>query len=202
LLDRVRARRPGLTVRAAYLELAPPSLPAALAAVPAPVVVLPLLLATGYHATVDIPGAAAVRPDAAVGSVLGPHPLLADALVDRLHAAGWRAGDAVVLAAAGSSDPAAAGATEQQALLLAARLGQPVAVGYASAAAPAVPHAVARLRAAGAARVAVASYLLAPGFFQSRLAAAGADLVAEPLGTHDAVVRLVLDRYDEARATR
>jgi sirohydrochlorin ferrochelatase len=57
--------------------------------------------------------------------------------------------------------------------------------------------AVAELRAGGAGKVAVASYLLAPGHFQMVLRAAGADLVSEPLGNHAAVARLVLARYDE-----
>jgi sirohydrochlorin ferrochelatase len=53
---------------------------------------------------------------------------------------------------------------------------------------------VAAARAAGADRVTIAPYLLTPGHFADRLAAAGADLVAEPLGAHPAVVDLVLDR--------
>jgi sirohydrochlorin ferrochelatase len=42
--------------------------------------------------------------------------------------------------------------------------------------------------------VAIAPYLLAPGHFADRLAVAGADLVAEPLGAAPALVELVLDR--------
>jgi sirohydrochlorin ferrochelatase len=202
VLRRVRALRPGLAARAAYLEIAPPAVDTALAGTSGPVVAVPMLLATGYHATVDVPGAiAATRPDAAVGRVLGPHPLLAEALADRLRQAGWQAGDSVVLAAAGSSDAAAAAATEAQAGLLAAELGiAAVTAGYASAREPSVPAAVAAARAAGATRVLIAAYLLAPGLFQAGLAAAGADAVTEPLGDHPAVVRLVLLRYDETRA--
>jgi sirohydrochlorin ferrochelatase len=58
-----------------------------------------------------------------------------------------------------------------------------------------VPDAVAALRAAGAGRVAVASWLLAPGLFQRRLAACGADVVAAPLADHPAVAELVVNRY-------
>jgi sirohydrochlorin ferrochelatase len=199
VLGRVRAFRPGLTVRAAYLELTAPAVPTALNDQPGPVVALPLLLATGYHAQVDVPAAvAAVRPDAVVGRVLGPHPLLAEALHDRLRQAGWRPGDAVVLAAAGSSDPAAAVATEAQARLLADWTGGPVTVGYGSTREPSVPAAVTAARRTGMIRVTVASYLLAPGQFQSNLVASGADLVSAPLGAHEAVVRLILRRYDEA----
>jgi len=198
LLERVRALRPGLTVRAAYVEITPPSLPDVLAALDGRSVVVPLLLAPGYHSTVDIPRAAAVRPQATVAPVLGPDPLLADALADRLDEAGRLPGDAVVLAAAGSGDPAATVAAEQQARMLATRTGDPVTVAYGSSVRPDVPTAVAAARRAGAARVAVAAYLLAPGFFATRLAAAGADLVSAPLGPHPAVVRLVLARYDAA----
>lgn len=200
LLDRVRERRPGLAVRAAFVELVRPSLAEVLAELAGPAIVLPLLLSTGYHATTDVAGAARAWPDTAVGAVLGPHPLLAAALVDRLAEAGWRCGDAVLLAAAGSADPAAAAATGAQADLLAERLDAPVIVGYAGGGVPAAAAAVRALRSAGAGRVALATYLLAPGYFAGRLAAAGADLVSAPLGTHDAVVRLVLHRYDTVLA--
>jgi sirohydrochlorin ferrochelatase len=205
LLDLVRTMRPGLVVRAAYLETVAPSLADALAT-PGAVVVVPLLLATGYHAAVDIPAAAAHRPDTTVTPVLGPDPLLAEALADRLTAAGWKPGRlgrwAVVLAAAGSTDPAAARATAAQAVLLEQLLGTRVVVGYASAAAPTVAEAVARCRAGGAQRVAVATYLLAPGHFGDRIAAAGGDLATRPLGDHPAVAATVLARYDAARAPR
>jgi sirohydrochlorin ferrochelatase len=164
-----------------------------------PTVVVPLLLSPGYHSRVDIPGALAQRrPDALLGAVLGPDAALNEVLLKRLQQAGWRAGEAVVLAAAGSSDPAGATATETQAQLLTEKTRGPVLAGYASAAAPDVPTAVAALRAAGAKRVAVATYLLAPGFFAGSVADSGADLVSEPLGPHDAIARLVLRRYDHA----
>jgi hypothetical protein len=41
---------------------------------------------------------------------------------------------------------------------------------------------------------------LAHGLFQQRLREAGADGVAEPLGAHPAVVRLLVDRYRAAAA--
>jgi sirohydrochlorin ferrochelatase len=200
LAEAVRRRRAGLDVRTAYVEIAAPSVEDALAALAGPVVVLPLLLASGYHDKVDIPRSLrAVRPDGMLGRVLGPDPLLAEALLDRLHAAGWRRRDRVVLGTAGSGDPEALAAAEAQARLLAVRAGVPVLPAYASAAQPTVGTAVAQLRRSGSDRVAVASYLLAPGFFHGRLAAAGADLVTAPLGDHPAVVDLVLARYDEAR---
>ncbi len=188
------------------MELLQPDIATALAALPAerPVVLVPLLLSVGYHATVDIPAAVRPYPSVRHAAVLGPDRLLAHALADRLAEAGWRSADAVVLAAAGSSDPAALDAVRQQADLLAAELTArsavqaKVTVGFGSAAAPHVAAAVSAARAAGARRVAVAPYLLAPGFFAARLADAGADLVAAPLGAHPAVVDLVLQRYDQA----
>jgi sirohydrochlorin ferrochelatase len=56
-----------------------------------------------------------------------------------------------------------------------------------------------RLRARGAHRVVVTSYLLADGLFQDRLRASGADVVTEPLGTHPGVVRLIASRFRRAR---
>ncbi|TWV32071.1 hypothetical protein FRZ03_33910 [Streptomyces misionensis] len=59
-------------------------------------------------------------------------------------------------------------------------------------------EAVAELRRRGHRRVAVARYLMAPGFFGGRAAAAGACVTAPPLGAHEAIARLVLRRYDDA----
>ena len=88
-----------------------------------------------------------------------------------------------MLAAAGSSDPAAIASVRAQADLLAAELTAPrgstvVAPGFGSAAAPNVAEPRWPPPAA-AGRVAIAPYLLAPGHFADRLAAAGADLVAD-----------------------
>jgi sirohydrochlorin ferrochelatase len=202
IVDAVRTAAAPVEVRAAFIELAEPSVRAALAGIPPDrrAVLVPLLLSSGYHDRVDLPAAiAAARPGTAHAPVLGPDPLLAVALADRLGKAGRRPGDAVVLAAAGSSDPAAVEAVRTQAALLAADLGTDVGVGFGSAAEPGVPAAVAAARAAGADRVAIAPYLLAPGHFADRLAEAGADLVAEPLGAHPAVVDLVLSRASSTR---
>ncbi|MFF2080883.1 sirohydrochlorin chelatase [Kitasatospora sp. NPDC058162] len=203
LLRLVRSLRPELTVRCCFLDLAEPSLPRALAhlAGERPVLV-PLLLGTGYHVRVDLPEAlaAAGLPRTRLARALGPHPLLAAALADRLAEAGAPPGAPVVLAGAGSSDPAAVADTGAMARLLAARLGRPVTAAHLSAAAPTPHRAVADLRAAGNSRVAVASYLLSPGFFARRAATTPAAWTGRPLGAHPAVARLVLHRYDEALA--
>ncbi|HNV41305.1 MAG TPA: uroporphyrinogen-III C-methyltransferase, partial [Ornithinibacter sp.] len=44
-------------------------------------------------------------------------------------------------------------------------------------------------------RVALASYLLAPGFFQRRLEDAGAAVVTGPLAPDERIVDIVVDRY-------
>jgi sirohydrochlorin ferrochelatase len=197
IADALRASVPFLEVGVAFIELTEPDVATALAGIPADrrAVLVPLLLSSGYHDRVDVAASiAAARPGTPHAPVLGPDPRLAIALADRLREAGWRPGDAVVLAAAGSSDPAAIESVRTQADLLALELGTEVTVGFGSAAAPDVPAAVAAARATGAERVAIAPYLLAPGHFADRLAAAGADLVAAPLGAHPAVVELVLDR--------
>lgn len=204
VLADVAARRPGLPVRAAYVELTAPTLPELLADLDGPAVVVPLLLARGYHVRVDVPQAAAGRTPGRgttlVTRPFGPDPLLADVLAERLVQAGAARDDAVVLAAAGSRDPDAAADAESVAGLLRAQWDGPVAVGYASAARPSVPEAVRGLRHAGAGRVAIASYLLAPGYFATTLTAAGADLVTAPLSPHPLLADVVLRRYDEGCA--
>ncbi|GGT48085.1 sirohydrochlorin chelatase [Streptomyces purpureus] len=209
LLDRVRELRPGLDVRLGHIELNAPLLDHTLAGVDGDAVLVPLLLSRGYHVTHDLPAAALAAPHARVriARPLGPHPLLVEALRDRLVEAGWRAEDGdsgaagVVLAAAGSRDPASAADTRRTAALLGERLGGvPVVPAYASAAAPSVPAAVRALAARGRHHIAVASYFTAPGLFATRSAAAAPGPAAAPLGDHPAVARLVLHRYDQALA--
>jgi sirohydrochlorin ferrochelatase len=204
LLDRVRAARPWLRVAEAYAEIARPPLEEALEA-PGPVVVVPLILARGYHAQSDIPGRVARcrddgrpagRPGAVTTRPLGPHSLLGAALVDRLGSG--RDADAVVLGAAGSSNAAGITDVRVAARMLSSRLRRPVRYGLVAAGRPELPEVVADLRRQGSRRVAVASYLLAPGYFHGRLMESGADDVSPPIGAHDAVARLILRRYDEA----
>lgn len=205
LADRVRALRPGLSVRIGHIELNEPLLPDALAALGgAPAVLVPLLLGRGHHVKRDIPrAAAAARTVTRLAAPLGPHPLLVDILHDRLLEAGWRPRPAsgVVLAAAGSRDPDAAADTGRTAGLLAARLGVPVLAAYASAAAPTVPDALGALRARGRHRIALASYFTAPGRFATECAAHAPWLAAAPLGAHRAMADLVLHWYDRSRGT-
>ncbi len=204
LLDQVRGLDPGLDVRAAFLENADPALPDALsravaAAGTAAVVIVPLLLATGYHVSQDI-GRAAAAAGVTASAPLGPDPALVPVLAQRLAAAGVPAGTPVVLAAAGSRDPRSARDTERQAGLLARGLGVPVRAAYLSAARPTVAEAAGALSGPGSSRVAVATFLLAPGLFYDQLRNSGAAWVSGPLGPHPAVAQLVLDRFRAARA--
>lgn len=217
ILEGVRRRRPGLDVREAFVDVQQPEVADVVADVagtrptdPVPgaaAVVVPLLLSAGFHTHVDVARAVATTPGAVASGTLGPDPRLVAVLADRLGEAGAGPGDAVVLAAAGSSDARASLAVEAVAETLRALWPHgPVTVGYGSAARPTVPEAVAAARAAagtqpgGTGRVVVASYLLAPGFFQNRVLRAGADVVTAPLAPDERLVDVVLDRYDCAAA--
>jgi sirohydrochlorin ferrochelatase len=124
-------------------------------------------------------------------------------MLDRILEAGWRPDDHVVLAAAGTSDRHAQSEVTTAAAMLSALVGSRVSIAFAApcrdgSGYPSVAEVVARARRAGARRVAVASYLLADGLFQGRLHEAGADLVAAPLGSHPAVIRLACLRRRHA----
>jgi sirohydrochlorin ferrochelatase len=204
LLDLVRDRLPGVDVRAAYLGHAAPSLPRVLGAVRGDdATVLPLLLTDAYHSKVDIPRL--LPRTARYGQPLGPDPLLIAALERRLAECGVTPGPdtSVVLAAAGSGDPAANAAIRRmaEAWQRSARW-RAVVPAFASAASPTPAEAVAALRRAGGGRVAVATYLLAPGFFADRIRdmslAAGATAVSAVLGAAAEVAHVIADRYTEA----
>ncbi|GKQ36343.1 sirohydrochlorin chelatase [Streptomyces sp. A012304] len=213
LLDRVRALRPGLPVHLGHIELNEPLLTDTLAALDAAgtadAVLVPLLLSRGYHVKRDIPEMAAeVGVRTHLAAPLGPHPLLVEALYARLVEAGWRTPSeserrtsAVVLAAAGSRDPDSAVDTRRTAQFLAERLGVPVVPAYATTATPTVPTAIRALTARGRHRIAVASYFTAPGRFATECADLAPWIASAPLGTHEAMARLVLHRFDQTLAT-
>ncbi|WP_159940251.1 MULTISPECIES: sirohydrochlorin chelatase [unclassified Nocardiopsis] len=183
-----------------FADVLQPSVGQVAAATPGPLVVVPAFLASGYHVRTDIPHqlAAAGRADAVITPALGDHPAVLDTALRRLSQAGYRPGDAVVLACAGTSDPHAAAELDQARARLAQRLGAPVHTAFIATGRPTVADQVQRLRAAGHRRVALASWLLAPGLFHDRLAAAGADAVARPLCPDAAVAHAVAARYHQA----
>lgn len=180
----------------AFVDVQEPRIDDVVRGLDGPAVIVPLLLSPGFHTSVDIGGAAEQRDDVEAAATLGPHPFLADILAQRVRRCGPT--DAVVLAAAGSSRPEAAERVRAVRAELAALLPTPVTVGFAYGATPRVADAVAEARAAGADRVTIASYVLAPGHFANLIASSGADAVTDPVGTDPRVVDVVVQRYREA----
>jgi sirohydrochlorin ferrochelatase len=190
----VAAARPQLQVNLCFLDVAEPTLSQALERLDGqPTVLVPMLLSTGYHVQQDIPAAVAERRDVLMARHLGPHALLTRALLDRLRAAGGAAGRRTVLVGAGSSRPEAAAELAEAGRLLAAELGAEVVVrtiGELSSFEPPT--------ADPASPEQVATYLLAEGQFTDTLRATyPAAPVAAPIGTHPALIDLVLARFDE-----
>jgi sirohydrochlorin ferrochelatase len=186
-------------VRTAFVDVLGPNPRDVLAASERPAVVVPAFLASGYHVKKDLPER--IRESghqaAVVAAAMGPDPALAEVLHLRLMESGWRPGDVVVLAAAGSSDPAARQDVFVAAELLARRVGE-VHVGFIATGAPNFADVVTKLRGAGRRRIFTASYLLAPGAFHTRLLDCGATVVAEPLGPHPKIVELLSRRFSDA----
>ena len=202
LTSRVARSADGVTVRTAFVQNAQPSLAdgmddAATLAGADGVVVVPLLLSSGYHLSSDIAGAARAA-GVPVARPLGPDARLVRALSDRLREAGVPGQVPVVLATAGSSDPRALADTRRQAAMLAAHRHAPVVAGFATAARPTVDEAVAFLADVTGQPVAVAAYLLAPGLFHDRLRLGAGRWVSAPIGDHPVAAELVLDSFRAA----
>lgn len=142
--------------------------------------------------------------------VLGPHPLLAEALHVRLSEAGLAradrarlftvatAADGIILATVGGGEATqAAGITG---MLLSARLAVPV-MAAALDEDGAVVRVAEQLRSAGSARLALAPYLIGPEVSPGLTAAAAEEAgcaTAEALGAYPAVGKLALAKYAEA----
>ncbi|MEU0129897.1 MULTISPECIES: hypothetical protein [unclassified Streptomyces] len=139
--------------------------------------------------------------------VLGPHPLLAEALHVRLSEAGLAradrarlftvatAADGIVLATVGGEEAVqAAGITG---MLLAARLAVPV-MAAALDVEGSVASIAAQLQNSGSAQLALAPYLVGPevdaGLLDTAAKEAGC-ATAEPLGAYPAIGKLVLSLY-------
>ena len=190
----VRRVRPGVRVRLCWLELAEPLLRDALPGVIGPVVVVPLLLSTGYHVKIDISAAVGDRPDTAVAGRLGPDPRITAVVLDRMRATGAVTGAGAVLFASGSRDPEAAADLAEVAAQLQGQAGCRVYPRFLTDE---------RWREGLPEGVQVANYLLAPGFFNDRLQAyaqtvLGLSRSPGPIGAHPAAAEVILDRYDEA----
>ncbi|MFG1999023.1 sirohydrochlorin chelatase [Spirillospora sp. NPDC048911] len=144
---------------------------------------------------------------------LGPHPLIAEALHERLAEAGLARADRVrmmtmVTAASGvvvvtPGDQEAVRQAEVTSVLLAARLAAPVFTASLNDEG-AIAAAAAQLRASGATRLALAPHLIGPETTAERLAAAAAAAGgqhAAPIGAHPALAEVAALRYVEALAT-
>lgn len=216
LTRRVAAARPGLRVDTAFLDFNAPSVPQAVGRLAGDgvrdAVALPLLLTRAFHAKTDIPAvlreATAALPSLRLrtAEVLGPSPLLTAALERRLSEAGLTPADrpvtGLVLACAGSTDPEAGAVIAAVAREWRHTGWCAVRPAFASAAPPRTEDAVRALRAEGVRRIAVAPYVIAPGFLPDRIARgareAGADVLAPVLGAAPELAALLLRRYDEA----
>jgi sirohydrochlorin ferrochelatase len=197
LAELARRARPDLEVRLCWLELAEPLLRDTLPGLAGPLVVAPLLLSTGYHVKTDLTMAVGRRPRTAVAAQLGPDPRITAAVLERLREAGGVPEAGVALFASGSSDPEAAENLAVAAAQFAQQAGCAVYPRFLTDR---------RWRDGLPPGVAVANYLLAPGFFNDRLASLGQtelglERVAGPIGAHPAVAEVVWDRYDEAVRT-
>ncbi|MGW8761258.1 sirohydrochlorin chelatase [Streptomyces sp. NPDC055815] len=142
--------------------------------------------------------------------VLGPHPLLAEALHVRLSEAGLAradrarlftvatAADGIILATVGGEEAVqAAGITG---MLLAARLAVPV-MAAALDQEGSIASVAEQLRAAGAEQLALAPYLIGPELAEGLLDEASKEAgcaAAEPLGAYPAIGKLVLSQYTTA----
>jgi sirohydrochlorin ferrochelatase len=211
LAGRIRRLRPSLEVHAAFLEQSGPRVADVLCELSVrrrPAVVVPMLLASAYHARIDLP--AAIAEAGAVvrqADVLGEDPALISLLGRRLAEAGASAHQrdlGVIVVAVGSSRPEANARTATLASVLTTRAHWAgVEVAFATGPHPTVAEAAATLRHSGARRLIVAPWFLAPGRITDRIAETAAALdisMAEPLGSHNLVAATLLDRFDEIQA--
>ncbi|MCL8252123.1 hypothetical protein AERO_12075 [Aeromicrobium fastidiosum] len=202
LVDAVGEAAPHLDVREAFVDVQLPRVDTALDLVDGLAVVVPLLLAPGFHVRVDINGAARREWVVAAGT-LGADDRLTDVMLRRLAQVGATRDDVVLLGSAGSTDADALRSIDEAAERLATAWGAPVAVGHVGGSGTPMADVVrAATRERPGRRVVIVSYLMAPGFFQGRMQRCGADLVTGPLldggPVADELVSLVLDRFAEA----
>ena len=205
----VARRLPCVDVRLGLLDLDTPSVAAQLAALRGECVVVPLLLAPGYHSEVDLPALVAEHRRASVTTtqVVGAYRLT-DALADRLDEAGAQPGDGIVVTAVGSTNPTAAHVVRRRAIELSTRLHRPVDVVFATKLGTEdimLRNAIRRLRTAGAERIALSPYFLSAGLLTERVETALDRLVSDavvagPIGTHPVLVDAVVDSYRRACA--
>lgn len=220
-LPLLAGRLPGL-VTTGFIELARPTageaLDAAVAQGAAEVVAVPAVLLAAAHAKNDVPMAVAAarlrHPGVRFFTArpLGVHPGMVRALADRLAAVSEQLDPertAVLLVGRGSSDPDANADLHKLARLLAERRGLlTVEVAYTGVTTPTPEAAFNAMLSRRPRAIVVLPYLLYPGVLLDRLRAQMAELAAlhprlelrvgEPVGTHPAIVEVLLERVEEA----
>lgn len=221
---RARLRARAVAVAGGFIELSPPPLKEAVHDLVREghrhVAAVPAVLVSAGHGKGDIPGAMQREQERhpglsyVYGRPLGPHPVLLDAVTERVDAAlgdEARAGTAVVLVGRGSTDPDANAEIAKVARLLwEGREFDFVEPAFVSLAWPGVPEALERVRRLGARRVVVAPYFLFPGVLPDRVRLQTQEFAAQDPGTDvrsadvigdcDALADVVVERYDEALA--
>ncbi len=213
LLREVKRQRPDLKVERAYLDHSRPGFEAVVdrlvAAGHREIVVVPLFLDEEELERLALRGLVSALEERHSGVLirltrtLGWEPCFLEVLDERLRVALRRARvrelDALVLAGAGSQDPLVNQSVARLARIWSTRHRLPVTAAYASSVPPATGEAVRSFRAEGKRHIAVASLFLTAGPLADRAAElaaeAGAVAVAEPLGPHPEVARIVLARY-------
>jgi sirohydrochlorin ferrochelatase len=201
--EQVRRQRPGFDVRPAFCEQTAPNLRDVLAR-SRDAVVTPLLLASAYHAQIDIPALIAESgADVRQADVLGEDERLMQVMHQRLAEAGVSPDDeelGVLVVAVGSSWKTVNARTAGVAPALAAETHWAGAVtAFATGPRPSVEAAAQRLHRRGATRLVVAPWFLAHGRITDRVANfahTNGIAMAEPLGAHPLVAQTLLDRFD------
>jgi sirohydrochlorin ferrochelatase len=224
LVKKVAESLPMVSVFEAFVDVQQPDVPTVLSVATdkgaTEVVIVPLLLATGYHVRQDIADAAFAHASADANTqvlitpALGPDERMIEVLLRRLNEAGATAetaeGDLIVLAVAGSSDARAQAESELVKLMLEDALSKrngfatTAELAFLSAAEPKLKDLIPKLKFQHPRkRVVIATYLLADGYFAGLTKKVGAHLAAEPLlidGTEPPtqLVEIILDRFKAA----
>ena len=201
------AGRDGTRVAGGFIELSPPPLREAVAALasasaaPANLVAVPLMLSAAGHAKGDIPAALARERTRHPGlrwtyaRPLGPHPALIELLAARIAAASGfgptpaspasaspvpaSPAPAVLVVGRGSTDPDANADVVKTTRLLWEGRDYPLAeTAFVSLARPGVAEGLERCRLLGARQIVVARYFLFPGVLPDRVAAGAGEYAA------------------------
>jgi sirohydrochlorin ferrochelatase len=196
LVAQVRAALPDVDMIEAFVDVQQPDAAELAPQLDGPLVIVPLLLSSGFHVHHDLHGIAKTRPATIIADPMGPDPLLADVLAQRLPN-----GDGpIILAVAGSRDPRSLTDAEGMGALLEKRLGCDVHLAYLAARQPDLPTALAEHPDA-----VVSTYLLAQGYFFNLATRQSPDrMLTMPLldggPVPQPLIDLVVARYEAAAA--